>query len=42
MQTFDRSIAGFSIAYADQAERDYESFVKAIHKGWLDAFVEEK
>jgi uncharacterized protein (DUF2252 family) len=37
---FDRSIADFSIAYADQAERDYESFVKAIHKGRLEAFVE--
>jgi uncharacterized protein (DUF2252 family) len=39
---FDRSIADFSIAYADQAERDYESFVKAINKGRLKAFVEEK
>jgi len=34
---FDRSIADFSIAYADQAERDYESFVKAIRKGRLKA-----
>lgn len=39
---FDRSIADFSVAYADQAERDHESFVKAIHKGRLKAFVEEK
>jgi uncharacterized protein (DUF2252 family) len=39
---FDRSIADFSTAYADQAERDYESFVKAIHKGRLEASVEEK
>jgi hypothetical protein len=39
---FDRSIAEFSIAYADQAERDYESFVKAIHVGRLKALVEEK
>jgi uncharacterized protein (DUF2252 family) len=39
---FDRSIADFSIAYADQAERDYEAFVKAIQKGRLKAFVEEK
>ena len=39
---FDRSIADFSIAYADQAERDYESFVKAIRKGRLKALVEEK
>jgi uncharacterized protein (DUF2252 family) len=39
---FDRSIAAFSIAYADQAERDYESFVKAIRKGRLEALGEEK
>jgi uncharacterized protein (DUF2252 family) len=39
---FDRSIAEFSVAYADQAERDYETFVKAIRKGRLKAFVEEK
>ena len=39
---FDRSIADFSIAYADQAERDYESFVKAIHHGRLKALVEAK
>ena len=39
---FDRAIADFSIAYADQAERDYESFVKAIRKGGLEALPEEK
>jgi uncharacterized protein (DUF2252 family) len=39
---FDRSIADFSIAYADQAERDYESFVKAIRNGRLEARAEEK
>jgi len=39
---FDRSIADFSIAYADQTERDYESFVKAIRRGRLKALVEEK
>jgi len=39
---FDRSIADFSKAYADQAERDYESFMKAVHNGRLEAFVETK
>src|SRR5215467_4905144 len=39
---FDRSIADFSIAYADQAERDYESFLKAVRKGRLEALAEEK
>lgn len=37
---FDRAIADFAVAYADQAERDYESFVKAIRKGRLKALVE--
>ena len=39
---FDRAIADFSIAYADQAERDYESFMKAIRKGRLEALAQEK
>lgn len=39
---FDRSIADFSVAYADQAERDYEAFVKVIRKGRLKAFVKVK
>ena len=32
---FDQAIADFSIAYADQAERDYEAFQKAILTGKL-------
>jgi uncharacterized protein (DUF2252 family) len=40
--TFDRSIADFSIAYADQTERDYGSFVKAIRTGRLEALAEEQ
>lgn len=39
---FDGSIADFSVAYADQTERDYESFVKAIRRGRLEARVEDK
>ena len=39
---FDRSIADFSIAYADQAERDYECFLKAIRKGRLKTLAEDK
>jgi len=35
--TFDRSIAEFSARYADQNERDYESFVKSIRAGRIDA-----
>jgi uncharacterized protein (DUF2252 family) len=34
---FDRSIADFSVAYADQNERDYEAFSAAIDSGRLTA-----
>ena len=34
---FDRSIADFSARYADQNERDYEAFAKAISSGRLEA-----
>jgi len=34
---FDRAIADFSVAYADQNERDYEAFVKAVDSGKLKA-----
>ena len=35
--SFDRSIADFSAQYADQNERDYESFVKSIRAGRIEA-----
>jgi hypothetical protein len=35
--TFDRAIAEFSRRYAEQNERDYETFVEAIHSGALEA-----
>jgi uncharacterized protein (DUF2252 family) len=34
---FDRAIAGFSAAYADQNERDYEAFAQAVSSGRLIA-----
>jgi uncharacterized protein (DUF2252 family) len=34
---FDRAIADFSVACADQNERDYEAFVKAVKSGRLSA-----
>ena len=34
---FDRAIADFSTAYADQNEQDYEAFVDAVEKGRLIA-----
>ena len=35
--TFDRAIAGFSAAYADQNERDYQAFTAAVNSGRLIA-----
>ena len=35
--TFDRAIADFSAAYADQNERDYQALVDAVKTGRLDA-----
>jgi uncharacterized protein (DUF2252 family) len=40
--TFDRAIAAFAITYADQVERDYEAFAKAVHEGQLEACIENK
>jgi hypothetical protein len=34
---FDRAIAEFSAAYADQNERDYEAFKAAVNSGRLIA-----
>jgi hypothetical protein len=34
---FDRAIADFSTAYADQNERDYQAVVEAVETGRLQA-----
>jgi predicted alpha/beta hydrolase len=34
---FDRAIAAFATAYADQNERDYEAFTAAVNSGRLTA-----
>ena len=34
---FDEAIADFSVAYADQNERDFEAFVAAVKSGRLTA-----
>jgi len=36
---FDRAIAGFSVAYADQNDRDYEAFAAAVKSGRLPALT---
>jgi uncharacterized protein (DUF2252 family) len=38
-EAFDRAVAAFSSAYADQNERDYEAFAQAVDSGRLDAMV---
>lgn len=37
---FDEAIADFSVAYADQAERDHEAMVRAVRTGRLEVFIE--
>jgi hypothetical protein len=32
---FDEAIGDYAVAYADQVERDYETFVKAVRSGRL-------
>ena len=39
---FDQAIADFSVAYADQSERDHEVLIKAARAGRLEVFVEEQ
>jgi predicted glycosyltransferase len=34
---FDRALADFSVAYADQNERDFEAFAAAVSSGRLSA-----
>ena len=38
---FDKAIAEFSIAYADQSEKDHDLLVKAVRNGKLEVFIEE-
>jgi hypothetical protein len=37
---FDRAVAAFAVAYADQTERDHEGLRKAVRDGKLEARVE--
>lgn len=39
--TFDRAIADFSLAYADQAEKDHAALERAVRKGKVKAVFEE-
>ena len=36
---FDKAIGDYAVAYADQVERDYSTFVKAVSSGRLKSDV---
>jgi hypothetical protein len=38
---FEDALADFSVAYADQNERDHAALVKAVRSGRLEAHTEE-
>jgi hypothetical protein len=38
---FDKAIAAFSVAYADQNERDHAALARAVKQGKVQAVVEE-
>jgi uncharacterized protein (DUF2252 family) len=38
---FDKALAAFSVAYADQNEKDHAALSRAIHDGKVKAFIEE-
>ena len=38
---FDEAIAAFSVAYADQNEKDHAALKRAIQDGKIEAVVEE-
>jgi hypothetical protein len=39
---FDDAIAAFSMAYADQNEKDHAALARAVKKGTLKAVIEEE
>jgi uncharacterized protein (DUF2252 family) len=39
---FDRAVTDFSVAYADQCERDHETLMKAVRAGKLEVFIERE
>lgn len=38
---FDRAVADFAVAYADQCEQDHEVLMQAVREGKIDVFVEQ-
>ncbi len=42
VETFDHAIATFATRYADQVERDYEQFARAIQSRQLEVHIEDE
>jgi hypothetical protein len=39
--TLDKALAAFSVAYADQNEKDHAALARAVRKGTVKAVIEE-
>jgi hypothetical protein len=39
--SFDDAVCEFAVEYADQNQRDYRSFIKAVREGRIKAIVED-
>jgi hypothetical protein len=40
--TFDEAVAAFSVAYADQNEKDHAALTRAVDRGKVKAVFEEE
>jgi hypothetical protein len=40
-RAFDKALAKFAFAYADQTEEDHAALVKAVRSGRIEALAEE-
>ena len=40
LESYDKALADFSVAYADQSERDHGELVKAAQAGKIEVFIE--
>lgn len=42
LPAFDKAVASFSMAYADQNEKDHDALERAVHRGKVKATFEEE
>ncbi len=38
--TFDDAVCEFAVEYADQNQRDYRAFIKAVREGQIKVMIE--